>query len=123
MEINIENIMHEIQNNQGEIYEFMPSQEKYIPTLEDVQYEIGKRRKKESFCFLNACYKVECHRAINNKNWLISWIKRIIRKMVKFYIVPIVSDQNNINANILQVLNAQEKEVRALRLEIEKLKK
>ena len=35
-------------------------------------------------------------------------LTRKLRKLMKFYIEPIVNDQNNFNANVVRVLNAQQ---------------
>ncbi len=56
--------------------------------------------------YLNAHYNVQPYKPLTG-NPVAVFVKKVIRKLVKFYIEPIAADQNQFNANVVRVLNAQ----------------
>lgn len=108
--IHIEEIM---QNIRKEIKEKGLSSE--MLSFEDVPYQkpdaavngAGSEEVKNSLVYLNGHYNVQPYKPLGG-NPLFVFIKKVLRKLMKFYIEPIVNDQNNFNANVVRVLNAQQ---------------
>lgn len=94
----------------------------YIITLQEFLQKNREERKENSVSYLLQNCNVPYYREIYNSSY-IKFIKRIIRKLIKFCLFPIVEDQNAVNANILQLLNVQNEEIELLKKEIELLKK
>ncbi len=62
---------------------------------------------KQSAEYLNIRNQIEPYKPIDG-NFLIVFIKKVIRKLVKFYIMPIMTEQNALNlhtANAVQQMN------------------
>lgn len=100
--INIEEIMADIKR---EIKEKGLSGD--MLSFEDVPYRKTPQAGgsvKEALGSLNSNYNVQPYKELNG-NPLKVLLKKIIRKMTKFYIEPAVEDQNNINSDIVTVLN------------------
>lgn len=84
-------------------------------SFEDVPYRkpdapvngAGTEEVQESLIYLNAHYNVQPYKPLGG-NALVVFIKKVLRKLMKFYIEPIVNDQNQFNANVVHVLNAQQ---------------
>ncbi len=80
-------------------------------SFEDVPYRkpdaAGTEEVQESLIYLNAHYNVQPYKPLGG-NALVVFIKKVLRKLMKFYIEPIVNDQNQFNANVVRVLNAQQ---------------
>ena len=84
-------------------------------SFEDVPYQkpdaavngAGSEEVKNSLVYLNGHYNVQPYKPLGG-NPLFVFIKKVLRKLMKFYIEPIVNDQNNFNANVVRVLNAQQ---------------
>lgn len=108
--VNIEEIM---QNIRKEIKEKGLSSD--MLSFEDVPYQkpdaavngAGSEEVKNSLVYLNGHYNVQPYKPLGG-NPLFVFIKKVLRKLMKFYIEPIVNDQNNFNANVVRVLNAQQ---------------
>ncbi len=108
--IHIEEIM---QNIRKEIKEKGLSSD--MLSFEDVPYQkpdaavngAGSEEVKNSLVYLNGHYNVQPYKPLGG-NPLFVLIKKVLRKLMKFYIEPIVNDQNNFNANVVRVLNAQQ---------------
>ncbi|MBQ2265294.1 MAG: hypothetical protein IJY06_10695 [Oscillospiraceae bacterium] len=108
--IHIEEIM---QNIRKEIKEKGLSSD--MLSFEDVPYQkpdaavngAGSEEVKNSLVYLNGHYNVQPYKPLGG-NPLFVFIKKVLRKLMKFYIEPIVNDQNNFNANVVRVLNAQQ---------------
>ncbi len=108
--INIEEIMHGIRQ---EIKEKGLSPD--MLSFEDVPYQkpgdavsgcsLDSEEVRNAMVYLNGHYNVQPYKPLGG-NALFVFIKKVIRKLVKFYIEPIVNDQNNFNANTVRVLNA-----------------
>ena len=108
--IHIEEIM---QNIRKEIKEKGLSSD--MLSFEDVPYQkpdaavngAGSEEVKNSLVYLNGHYNVQPYKPLGG-NPLFVFIKKVLRKLMKFYIEPIVNDQNNFNANVVRVLNAHQ---------------
>ena len=108
--IHIEEIM---QNIRKEIKEKGLSSD--MLSFEDVPYQkpdaavngAGSEEVKNSLVYLNGHYNVQPYKPLGG-NPLFVFIKKVLRKLMKFYIEPIVNDQNKFNANVVRVLNAQQ---------------
>ncbi len=59
---------------------------------------------EEAMCCLNAHYYVQPYKNLSG-NPVKVFIRKIIRKLVKFYVEPVVFEQNNLNANTVKALN------------------
>lgn len=76
-------------------------------SFEDVPYKKTPQAGgsvKEALDFLNSNYNVQPYKELKG-NPLKVVFKKIIRKLMKFYIEPTVNDQNNVNSSIVTVLN------------------
>ena len=76
-------------------------------SFEDVPYKKTPQAGgsvREALDFLNSNYNVQPYKELKG-NPLKVVFKKIIRKLMKFYIEPTVNDQNNVNSSIVTVLN------------------
>ena len=76
-------------------------------SFEDVPYKKTPQAGgsvSEALDFLNSNYNVQPYKELKG-NPLKVVFKKIIRKLMKFYIEPTVNDQNNVNSSIVTVLN------------------
>lgn len=55
--------------------------------------------------YLNSHYYIQPYKELNG-NPIIVFVKKIIRKLAKFYVEPITFEQNEFNANVVRLLNA-----------------
>ena len=53
---------------------------------------------------LNNQWKIQTYRNLNS-NAVVSFVKKVIRKCIRFYVDPIVEDQNRLNANLVRTMN------------------
>lgn len=60
---------------------------------------------KNAMIYLNGHYNIQPYKPLGG-NALFVFVKKVIRKLTKFYVEPIVFDQNDYNANVARVLNA-----------------
>lgn len=107
--INIEEIMAQIK---GEIKEKGLTPD--MLSFEDVPYSkpVQVTREESSsladaddaLAHMNAHYYVQPYKPIAG-NPLKVFIKKVIRKLTKFYVEPVVFEQNEFNANTVSVLN------------------
>lgn len=58
----------------------------------------------EALSFMNAHYYVQPYKPITG-NPLKVFIKKVIRKLTKFYVEPVVFEQNEFNASTVSILN------------------
>lgn len=110
--VNIEEIMQGIRK---EIKEKGLSAD--MLSFEDVPYQkpdsavngcaADSEEVKNSLVYLNGHYNVQPYKPLGG-NALFVFIKKVLRKLMKFYIEPIVNDQNQFNANVVRVLNASQ---------------
>lgn len=107
--INIEEIMAQIKR---EIKEKNLSSD--MLSFEDVPYKKPVQISRsgnaslsdadETLAFMNAHYYVQPYKPITG-NPIKVFIKKVIRKLTKFYVEPVVFEQNEFNANTVSVLN------------------
>lgn len=110
-DINIEKIMMEIREAiKSKNYDNLPVR------FDDVCLRIDKKQTdfninhfNESVNYLNNKYHVVAYRNIMSRNGLLGkfiiFVKKILRKSIKFYIEPIVDSQNEFNASVAQSIN------------------
>lgn len=108
--INIEEIMQEIRQE---------IKEKHLTadmlSFEDVPYTkpgdavhgygLDSQEVKTAMVYLNSHYNVQPYKPLAG-NPVFVFIKKVIRKLAKFYIIPIVDEQNQFNENTVRMLNA-----------------
>lgn len=109
MEINVENIMEEIRmkiKERGESCDLLD--------FEMVPYESSTASNGEAFSMAafeqnlnlaNQNYLVQAYRMLSG-NPIGVFIKKVIRKLSKFYVEPIVEDQNQFNVYMLRSMNS-----------------
>ena len=103
--INIEDIMAEIKRDikaKGLTEDML--------SFEDVPYKKpvsvgGSEQAHEALEFLNANCCVQPYKELKG-NPLFVFVKKVTRKLVKFYVEPVVQEQNDLNINTVTVLNA-----------------
>jgi len=129
-EINIEKIMEEIRQ---EIQEKGYTND--MLSFDDIMdFDEENKTLEDYFDILNSIWNVQAYRELPGGNGLVSklnvFIKKVLRKLIKFYIEPIVADQNEFNANCVRLLNMsnghmniKDKKIEMLEEEIEQLKK
>lgn len=78
---------------------------------------------------LNHRWKIQTYRNLNSGK-LVTFMKKVIRKMIRFYVDPVVEDQNMFNANIVKTMNLmncyiqeQEATIATLKNRIQQLEK
>lgn len=120
MDINIEEIMQEIRQEIADKH-LTPD----MLSFEDVPYTrpdamngcgLDSEEARNAMVYLNSHYNVQAYKPLAG-NPLFVFVKKVIRKLTKFYVEPVVDDQNTFNANTVRMLNALSQEVEALRKE------
>jgi hypothetical protein len=104
--IDIKSILLDIRNeikekgyiNDLPVFDDSPDQQFLTNIMNDI-FEISD----EEYDYLKILCEVEPNKQLNG-NKLVVFIKKIIRKLNKFYVIPIVKDQNAFNFFILRVL-------------------
>lgn len=107
MEINIEKIMNEIRQEireKGYSYNMLSFSE-VTDTAADSSVELNLPELEQNMNYLNNSYNVISYRPLTG-NKLVVLVKRVIRKLTKFYVEPIVAAQNEFNAFNVRVLNS-----------------
>lgn len=113
-EINVVEIMQEIkrdiENKQLSdkiiSFEDIPLPRNIQLENDDMNFNLDDLRNNLSY--LNYNYYVQAYRQLHSRpivGGLIIFVKKILRKCIKFYIEPIVTDQNEINASIVRCMN------------------
>lgn len=104
--INIEEIMADIrkkikdENLTADMLSFED-----VPYKKPVQVRAGTlEAADESLRYLNTRYYIQPYKQLQG-NPVKVFIKKVLRKMIKFYIEPVVFEQNDFNANTVVVLN------------------
>lgn len=109
MEINIEKIMEEIRseiNARGEKEDMLSFDEIPYETFSVNTYDTFSMKSfEENINLSNQRFLVNAYRPLSGNSVSI-FIKKIIRKLTKFYIEPIVEEQNNFNVSILRAVNS-----------------
>ena len=104
--INIEEIMADIRKKikDEDLTADMLSFED-VPYKKPVQVKAGTlEAADESLRYLNTRYYIQPYKQLQG-NPVKVFIKKVLRKMIKFYIEPVVFEQNDFNANTVVVLN------------------
>lgn len=112
MEINIEEIMADIRREIAEKH-LTPD----MLSFADVPYDkpdeavnkcsLSSPEARNAMVYLHSHYAVQPYKPLSG-NPVAVFVKKVIRKLTKFYIEPTVADQNEVNANIVRMLNALE---------------
>jgi|GEM_PF-2740975 len=92
----------------------------YIPTMNEARKNLIESRRNTAMDYIRINKDVSYYREISG-NRIKVFIKRVIRKLIRFCSEPQISDQNRINENILKVLDIQNSEIRVLRSELAEL--
>lgn len=107
--VNIEEIMQEIRQEIKDRH-LTPD----MLSFEDVPFqkpaETGaegwdSEQTRSALLYVNGQYAVQPYKELHG-NPLFVFLKKVIRKLTKFYIEPIVSEQNAFNANAVRLFNA-----------------
>lgn len=134
-EVDVEKIMKEIKKQSfGEAMNFDSSEvlekrtnkncvECDIPTMEIIIKSLEMQTEMRCYDYINCNYRLQFYREIGNKSKIIKIVKRVIRKLIRFCVHPIVNDQSELNYNLLQVLMIQNDKINELKEEIDKIKK
>ncbi len=111
--VNVEQIMQDIRR------EIMEEDKKNLPTFEEVRQSAGISR---SLDYLRNNNQVSYYFAFSG-NKLKLLFKKIVRKLVKCILFPIICHQNDLNRNYTNAIVALHEENRALKKELDELKK
>lgn len=86
-------------------------------SFEDVPYDkpgeavnkcsLQSPEARDAMVYLHSHYAVQPYKPLSG-NPIAVFVKKVIRKLTKFYLEPVVADQNEVNANIVRMLNALE---------------
>jgi len=129
-QINIEQIMEEIRQeirDKGYINDLF--------SFDDVIESAAENKTLEDYYdILNNIWNVQAYRVLPAGGGILGkfkvFVKKVLRKSIKFYIEPIVEDQDEFNANTVHILNLinsymdiNNKKMEMLKEEIENLKK
>lgn len=103
--INIEEIMEEIRK---EIKEKGYTND--LLSFEDVvESNSGNKTLEEYYDILNATWNIPAYRMLSGGKGPIGrlkvFVKKVLRKIMKFYVEPIASEQTEFNANNVRLLN------------------
>lgn len=105
-EINIEAIMAQIRQNikeQGLTSDMLSFEDVPFRSATDVS-GASLEAADEAMRYLNAHYYIQPYKNLSG-NPIKVFFKKVIRKLVKFYIEPVVFEQNDVNANTVKALN------------------
>lgn len=114
MEVNVENIMEEIRNKIKEegLDASKLSFEDISPQSEDLGTDISNYNKDElisSCTYMNHHYEISVWHPLNSVRpfigALITFGKKVMRKLIRFFIQPIVEDQNHFNMHATRSMN------------------
>lgn len=111
MDINIEKIMEEIREDikaKGYTNDMLSFDE--VVTIKGTEGDFNRQEYDTALNYLNHSYHVPSLRPLGG-NPLFVFVKKVIRKLTKFYVEPIVASQNEYNAFNVRVLNGLSKRV------------
>ncbi len=108
--INIEEIMDEIRREikeKGLSADMLSFEDVPCPKPEDAikGNALDSEEIRNALIYMNGHYNVQPYKPLGG-NALVVFIKKVIRKLTKFYVEPVVFEQNTYNANTIRVLNA-----------------
>lgn len=111
-EINIEEIMQQIRaeiKEKGYTNDMLSFNDIVADSVEMNVDKFDKVLLNEEIYSLNSFWNVQTEHALVSagglKTKLSVFIKKVIRKLIRFYIIPIVSEQNTFNANVVRTMN------------------
>lgn len=105
-EIDIKSIMSQIKQDikdKGLSADMLSFEDIPFKKASDV-YGTSLDSAEEAMCCLNSHYYVQPYKNLSG-NPVKVFVRKVIRKLVKFYVEPVVFEQNNLNANTVKVLN------------------
>lgn len=130
-EINIEAIMKEIRNDiktKGYTNDILSFDDVILDTSSINATKFDKVKFNEDIYIANHEWEVQAYRPLHG-NKLSVFCKKVIRKLVYFFVEPIVIAQDGFNASVVRMMNQvncyigeKDKEIEELKAEIEKLK-
>lgn len=138
--VNIEQIMQEIRTEiteKGYTNDMLSFSDVIVDTNDLSVHKFDKVVFNEELYSLNHSWDVQAYRPIigggSVKSKIATFVKKVIRKFVKFYVEPIAEDQSNFNALTVKLFNLVEcymnenkvlqERVEKLEAEIEEMKK
>lgn len=107
MAINIENIMQDIRNEikeKGYTYDMLSFKEVTAAPLSDTE-NVSIADIEKDVNYMENASAVAAYRPLGGSK-LAVFIKKIIRKLIKFYVEPIVESQNDFNSSAVRSLNS-----------------
>lgn len=132
-ELNVEKIMEEIRNEikvKGYTNDMLSFNDITTENFNSNIEKFEQNRFNEELFNLNSIWNVNPNRGIEEKKGIkgkcITLFKKIIRKCIRFYLSPIVFEQNSFNATTVRLFNLMNlymEENRKLSNEIEELKR
>ncbi len=112
MEINVEDIINEIKEEiklKGLNKEILSFEDIPINNNKDIEFEhFDMQSLHDAIVYLNSNYENQVYRQLYGSK-LIVFIKKVIRKLINFEILPLVEYQNHFNAFVVRSLNNIEK--------------
>lgn len=128
--VNVEEIMKQIRAEiaekglQDDAIEFEELME--IDSMDESQ-DFSRKRLNENVTYLNEHWEVAAYRQLyassGLKGKMFVFVKKVIRKLTKFYVEPIVYDQNQYNASVTRSMNEMKRFIRETQQENQELKK
>lgn len=106
-EINIESIMQEIRadiREKGYTNELLSFNDVIVDTSSMNASKFDKISFNEEIYTVNHSWNVQAYRAISGSKVAV-FFKKVIRKMVYFFVEPIVMEQDGFNASVVRVMN------------------
>ncbi|MDE6657835.1 MAG: hypothetical protein K2J88_04550 [Oscillospiraceae bacterium] len=107
-QINIDEIMQQIRteikqkgyNNSMLDFEEIP----FAQEISHAENHFQLASLQQSAEYLNIRNQIEPYKPVEG-NFLVVWIKKILRKLIKFYIMPIMTEQNALNLHTANSVN------------------
>lgn len=108
--LNIEDIMAEIRQeikDKGFTSDMLSFEDISYPKVDTLNLNISMQSDEisNSLVYMNTHYQIQPYKSIYG-NPVKTFIKKVLRKSIKFYIEPIVLEQNEFNAHTIRVLNS-----------------
>ena len=106
--INVEEIMNKIRQNiknKGYLEEEKINNFDFTPKIseeDNIRYDLD---------VLNQVWNINLEREILSRNKLFSFLKKVIRKLTRWYIIPILQDQITFNSYAVRVINNLNKQL------------
>lgn len=133
-EVDVEKIMREIKKKKSGVFKEesiekiegemnLGGAECDIPTMEVIMQSLEMQTEMQCVEYINNNYRLQFYRDIENKSKLVIFVKRLIRKLIRFCVHPIINDQSELNFKMMKVLMIQNNKINELREEINEMKK